>query len=112
MLSPRSEWCYSHYTIFYLRIGILVMFDLLIRCNYLVRAPLQVLLIELTKGGRYVCMYVCMYVCSTYGKVHVAGSVYMRLKSNDPGIQRKSVHLDVNSVTLFCLCIAVTYTAV
>jgi hypothetical protein len=55
----------------------LIMRDVLIRCNYLGWTPLAVVLIELTNGDRYVCRY---------GKL--AGSVCMRLKGNDAGIHQ------------------------
>jgi hypothetical protein len=48
MLSARSEWC----TTLYLRTGMLIMWDVLIRCNYSGWAPLQVVNTELTNGSR------------------------------------------------------------
>jgi hypothetical protein len=36
----QSEWCYSYYITLYFRIGMLLMWDVLIRCNYLGRATM------------------------------------------------------------------------
>jgi hypothetical protein len=67
----------------------LIMWDVLMRCNYFGCAPLQVVLTELTTGGWQVCRY---------GKL--AGWVCLRLKDNDAAI-----HPHVNSLKIFCFCI-------
>jgi hypothetical protein len=46
-----SEWCYPYYTCFHLRTGMLIMLNVLIRCNCLGWEPLKVMLTELRNGG-------------------------------------------------------------